>query len=106
MNQILTDAFKAVILDYGLIDTGDLYSSVNVSTTLNDNQLIINIECNDYVKYHLELGLIDSFIAKFEVSEEIGTFYEPLINQAIQDVLDGKEVEEPLYDVVISINGE
>lgn len=106
MNEVFTRAFKDVIFEFGLIDTGNLLASINVSAELFGWELVISIECEDYVKYHLEMGLVDAFTSKSEVNEEIGKIYQARIETMMENILNGIVDEEPRIDVTILINGE
>jgi hypothetical protein len=106
MNDVFTRAFEQVILEYDLIDTGALYESIIVEADLNGWQLVINIQCEDYVKYHVEKGLVDSFLNRSEVNTEITRIYQEKIEGVIESVLAGGVFEEPSFDVNILINGE
>ena len=52
INSALTQAYKQVVLDNRLYDTGALHASIQVDTLMSGNQLTITVTAVDYLKYH------------------------------------------------------
>lgn len=49
LNSALTQAYKQVILDNRLYDTGALHASIQVDTLMSGNQLTITVTAVDYL---------------------------------------------------------
>lgn len=108
MNQTLTRAFQQVIRNYDLISTGRLLNSVRVEIQLVGFQPIIDITCEDYVKYHLYLGLLDDFLSDPAVETEIGNIYLEEVERVMQAITNGDPVDLPdvVGDALVLVNGE
>jgi hypothetical protein len=109
MNQVLTDAFQSIIQKEDLIDTGALYASVSADIYQEYGYITISIECEDYVKYHIESrDLIGQFLDLPEVSFEIAR----LLDEAVMGALGGLFSDEPINlnsfpeDIRVEVNGD
>jgi hypothetical protein len=91
MNSILTEAFKRLIIARGLVDTGFLLNSINVSTKLVGSEIYIDITGADYLPYVIvDNDLINLFQNDPLVSQEISIMLTPMIEQMVQDAINGK----------------
>lgn len=92
-NPILTSAMKRTITHLNLIDTGALLGSAEVWTKVEGQMLILNVLSKDYIKYHVySRHISEVFMAQPGVQEEISRLLLPMIQDAIQRVIDGGEV--------------
>lgn len=90
MNSILTEAFKKLIIARGLVDTGYLLNSINVSTKLVGSDVYIDITGADYLPYVIaDNELINLFQNDPAVSDEISLMLTPMIEQMVQDAING-----------------
>jgi hypothetical protein len=91
MSAILTELMKKTILDLDLIDTGALYNSIQVTTQLNQNELIIIVESEDYIKFHVEdKDIVNVFLNQPGCDEEFGIIIFPWIENGIRDIFEGR----------------
>jgi len=106
MNDVLTNAFKQIIIKEELIDTGLLRDTVVVSTNLAGPILMVDIDAQDYVKYHLEdRRLVQQWSDRTDVQEELERLLAPVIEEMFQTTLDGMSVDPTLLAVRVSVNG-
>lgn len=90
LNQIannITDIFKQVIKDKDLIDTGELYNSINTKVKIENNSFTFEIEAVDYFtyldnKYSITKTVLDS--QQFNTIQNQISDY--LINQMITNI--------------------
>ena len=106
MNDVLTNAFKQIIIKEELIDTGLLRDTVVVRTNLAGPILMVDIDAQDYVKYHLEdRRLVQQWSDRTDVQEELERLLAPVIEEMFQTTLDGMSVDPTLLAVRVSVNG-
>jgi len=106
MNDVLTNAFRQIIIKEELIDTGLLRDTVVVSTNLAGPILMVDIDAQDYVKYHLEdRRLVQQWSDRTDVQEELERLLAPVIEEMFQSTLDGMNVDPTLLAVRVSVNG-
>lgn len=107
MNAILTNAFKRIIEKEQLIDTGALLSSVVIDMEISPLFINIYLNCEDYVKYHIEeRNLLDQFFDDSDVSNEIYRLLDPVITNAVTNsFLNVGQINIP-EDIIFYLNGE
>lgn len=110
MNPKLTEAFKRIILNAGLVDTGFLLNSIIVKTKIVGLNISIDITGADYLPYIIaDNNLINIFQNDPAVSQEISLMLDPIIQKLVQDLIDGKiqsiENNNVNPTVTIYING-
>jgi hypothetical protein len=107
LNTVLTNLFKATILKVDLYDTGALYNSVEVFTNVVNDKLFIDIDCKDYVKYHLvETHLVDVFTSNQKFSNEISTLLKPQLETKISNSINNNVDFTFTPTITIYINGK
>jgi hypothetical protein len=58
----LTEAFKEIIINE-LYDTGALYESMQIYSESINNEIVIDIQCEEYIVYHIQrLDLIPRLV--------------------------------------------
>ncbi len=91
MNDILTNAMKQTISDLDLIDTGALYNSIQVSTYFDSGSIIIDVQCEEYIKFLLEpYNIVEYFFQQPGVEQEIGYLLLPWIEDGIQRIFNNE----------------
>lgn len=92
-NSLLTKAMKDTITQLRLIDTGALLRSAEVWVKEENGMLTLNVLSKDYIKYHVySRHISEIFMRQPGVNDEIGRLLIPVIQKAIQRVIDGGEV--------------
>lgn len=105
MNAILTQEFKNLVQQKGLVDTGALLNTVVVNSRLQGSELILDIVGVDYLPYVIaEYNLIEEWQVKDLVADEISTLISPIIEKMVQDALDGVPNDEEI-SITVLING-
>lgn len=105
-NLKLTNLYKTILQKNELVDSGDLYQSVIVDTSLLDNVLTINIKSLDYLKYLVkDNNLTNQFTSNKKFDDEVTNIFFEYIEKTISDILEGKTetVKEP--QILIKYNG-
>lgn len=109
VNTTLTKLFKSVIIKEDLIDTGRLLNSIVVFTNVSDTgAIVINVDCEDYIKYHLvDYRIINQFTNNNIFELEIEDMIAPIIESSIQDIVDNPSLETTNINpsVIILVNG-
>ncbi len=107
INSTLTIAYKNVLKESQLVDSGKLLNSISVDLSVSANDIIVNIKSLDYLKYLVkENNLTNKFINKSEFENEIGNLYLPIIEKAINDTLDGQQPSVLNPQIIILYNGK
>ena len=105
MNAILTQEFKNLVQQKGLVDTGALLNTVVVNSRLQGSELILDIVGVDYLPYVIaEYNLIEEWQVKDLVADEISTLISPIIEKMVQDALDGVPNDGEI-SITVLING-
>lgn len=90
MNPKLTESFKRIILNAGLVDTGFLLNSISINTSLVGSNIYIDITGADYLPYVIaDNNIINIFQNDPAVSDEISLMLTPMIEQMVQDAING-----------------
>ncbi len=88
INQPLTALFKQVILDNRLYDTGALYSSISVETSVQGSNVSITVNALDYIKFHItEYDLTGQFTNNPAFSDEIGNLIASYLQTQVVQML-------------------
>jgi hypothetical protein len=67
---------------------------------------MVDIDTQDYVKYHLEdRRLVQQWSDRTDVQEELEQLLAPVIEEMFQTTLDGMSVDPTLLAVRVSVNG-
>jgi hypothetical protein len=110
VNTTLTNLFKGVIIKEDLIDTGRLLASVVVFTTINLNgSIIVNVDCEDYIKYLLtDYRIVYQFTNNDIFEREMEVMLTPFVEASIQDAIENPNTPTPVDfnpSVTILVNG-
>jgi hypothetical protein len=107
MNKELTDIFKNIIKQNGLVNSGKLLKSIAVFTTLKGFDLSINIVSEPYLIYlNNDYKLTKQFIDNEKTNNVIRDLISEPYIKLINDIVNGKKVnsrKEPT--VMLLING-
>jgi hypothetical protein len=105
MNAILTQQFKNLIQQKGLVDTGALLNSVVVNAKLTGSELFLDIVGVNYLPYVIaEYDLLNEWQKDPLVSDEISNLVDPVIQQMVQDAINGA-VNETFPSIYVTVNG-
>lgn len=87
ISNVLSSAFKRVILDNKLYDTGALHDSIQVDINIVGSKIIIQVHALDYIKYHLESY---DLTKQFTGTSEFTSVVQSVIANYLKSALVGK----------------
>jgi len=86
----LTNSFKDIIRQNGLIDTGTLLASIRCFVTVSNGVMTIDLYAIDYMKYLVEpFRLIEQWTASPRFNQVVNDITEGLIEQEAEKLLQG-----------------
>lgn len=88
MNQELTNLFKSIIINEGLVDTKALLNSIRVFVKIDYDLVIINIVSKTYLKFLNErYDLTEKFVDDPSFSKELEKIYTPIYETYLQNLI-------------------
>lgn len=104
-NSVLTNVFKNILKQNGLVDSGKLVNSIKVDTNLNDDTIIVNIISLPYLIYlNKDYNLVKQFSNTSEFQNEVGGIFLQLTEKIVSDILSGKPIPNIEPQVIVKIN--
>jgi hypothetical protein len=106
INQILTKTYQDLLTKNGLIDSGNLYKSINVHLFTQNNDVIVDIRGLDYLTYvDNNYKLTDQFVNSNAFTDEIGLILVAKTEEIVNAILEGNSVSMDDPDVLVKVNG-
>lgn len=104
MNETLTSAFKEVIQQLELIDTGRLYNETVVDLTVVNSIITIDIKAPEYLDFLIDkYPILDIWSTKPQVLSELELYVVPVLEQNILNSLEGDAQSQ--IDITLTVNG-
>lgn len=99
-NATLTKVYKKIIRQKGLIDTRLMIDTIKVYAGLQGNKLLVKVVAVEYHQYQVEpYGFYEAFTSDPEFNEEIANIYAIIIDDAVNDILEGNVPNFVDYDL-------
>lgn len=106
INNNLTILYKKILQETGLVNSGKLMNSIIVETSLVGAVLTINVRSLPYLVYLIKPNnLTTKFTMSQTFNNEVGSLLYSLTEDAVDDILNGKESTVPDIQIIIKYNG-
>lgn len=107
INQKLTQLLKRLIVDVGLVDSGNMLNNTQVDLIVT-NRVIIDILTTDYFVFQDQKhGITNAFINSKELADEVGAIYIEMLSNRLITLLSNKKGDENNFNFqpLLLING-